>query len=122
MSMHFYAHHEFYQEIYEDVYDHVDIIAESIRSLGKFPVGTLTEFAELSQISEEEEVVTDCPTQLAMLAKSNDVILRIIKIAMTSAKESGAEDVLDLLVNRQRKHKKHGWMINAHLERHQRQI
>jgi len=40
---------------------------------------------------------------------------------MTAAKDDGAEDILDLLVNRMRQHKKHGWMLNSFLEQQQRQ-
>lgn len=121
MGMDFYQLHDIYGDIYEELYDHVDIIAESIRSMGQFPAGTLAEYAELSQISEDDEVVTDAIVQLQNLVRANDVVIRIIKIAITAAKDESAEDILDLLVNRLRQHKKHGWMINAHLMRQQRQ-
>lgn len=121
MGMNFYQLHEFYEEIYDELYEHVDIIAEAIRSMGKFPTGSLGEYAELSQIAEEDGIVTDAESQLMELIRANDVVLRIIKIAMTAAKDEGAEDILDLLTNRLRQHKKHGWMLNSFLERQQRQ-
>jgi starvation-inducible DNA-binding protein len=116
----FSAYHEFYQEIYEEVYEAVDDIAEVIRTLGQFPAGSLNEFSELSQITEQDEVITDGPTQMENLAKDNDVVLRIIKIAMGAAQDAGADDVEDFLVERMRAHKKHGWMINSHIMRQQR--
>jgi len=121
MGMGFYSHHEFYQEIYEEAYEHVDIIAEAIRSRGKFPAGSLNEFAELSQIAEEDDVVVDAGQQMEQLARANDVVIRIIKIAMTAAGDEDALDIEDLLVNRLRAHKKHGWMINSHIMKQQRQ-
>jgi len=121
MDTGFYSHHEFYQEIYEDVYEHVDIIAEAIRTRGKFPPGSLNEFSELSQIAEEDDVVVGAIDQMENLVRANDVVLRIIKIAITAAKEEGADDIEDLLVNRLRAHKKHGWMLNSHVARQQRQ-
>jgi len=120
MGPDFSAYHEFYQEIYEEVYEAVDDIAEVIRTLGQFPAGSLNEFSELSQITEQDEVITDGPTQMENLAKDNDVVLRIIKIAMGAAQDAGADDVEDFLVERMRAHKKHGWMINSHIMRHQR--
>jgi starvation-inducible DNA-binding protein len=120
MSSDFSAYHEFYQEIYEEVYEAVDDIAEVIRTLGQFPAGSLNEFSELSQITEQDEVITDAPTQMENLAKDNDVVLRIIKIAMGAAQDAGADDVEDFLVERMRAHKKHGWMINSHIMRQQR--
>jgi len=107
--------HDFYEEIYDDLYEHVDIIAETIRTLGAYPIGSLAEFTELSQIAEEDEVITDGHSQLAELDRANQVTIRIIKIAMTAADDEDAEDVEDLLVNRLRAHKKHGWMIKAHM-------
>ena len=121
MDTGFYSHHEFYQEIYEDVYEHVDIIAESIRSMGKFPAGSLNEFSELSQVAEDDDIIVGAIDQMEELVRANDVVLRIIKIAITAAKEEGAYDIEDLLVNRLRAHKKHGWMLNSHIARQQRQ-
>jgi len=96
MGVEFYQLHEFYEEIYDELYEHVDIIAE------------------------DEEVVFDSFVQVNNLVKANDVMIRIIKIAMTAAKDEDAEDILDLLVNRLRQHKKHGWMLNAMLTQSQR--
>jgi len=121
MGTNFYQLHEFYEEVYDDLYEHVDIIAESIRSMGRYPAGSLAEYVELSQVAEEDVTITDERDQLTELVRANDVVLRIIKIAVTSAKDEGAEDILDLLVNRMRQHKKHGWMLNAMLTQSQRQ-
>ena len=121
MGIEFYQLHELYEEIYDDLYEHVDIIAEAIRSMGNFPAGSLMEYVELSEIAEDDDVVSDSFIQVNNLVKANDVVIRIIKIAMTSAKEEGAEDILDLLVNRLRQHKKHGWMLNSLLTQQQRQ-
>ena len=121
MGVEFYQLHELYEEIYDDLYEHVDIIAEAIRSMGNFPAGSLMEYVELSEIAEDDDIVPDSFVQVNNLVKANDVVIRIIKIAMTSAKEEGAEDILDLLVNRLRQHKKHGWMLNSLLTQQQRQ-
>jgi len=121
MDMGFYSHHEFYQEIYEETYEAVDLIAENIRALGKFPAGSLAEFSEISQIAEEDEVVVYASDQMENLVKANDVVIRIIKIAMTAADDEDKEDIEDMLVERLRAHKKHGWMLNSHIMRQQRQ-
>ena len=121
MGMNFYQLHEFYEDVYDDLYEHVDIIAEAVRSMGAFPAGSFAEYVELSQVAEEDATITNAEAQLSELIRANDVVLRIIKIAMTAAKDDGAEDILDLLVNRMRQHKKHGWMLNSFLEQQQRQ-
>lgn len=121
MDIGFYPHHEFYQEIYDETYEAVDLIAENIRALGKFPAGSLAEFSELSQIAEEDEVVVYASDQMEKLVKANDVVIRIIKIAMTAADDEDKEDIEDMLVERLRAHKKHGWMLNSHIMRQQRQ-
>jgi len=121
MDKGFYSHHEFYQEIYEETYEAVHLIAENIRALGKFPAGSLAEFSEISQIAEEDEVVIYANDQMENLVKANDVVIRIIKIAMTAADDEDKEDIEDMLVERLRAHKKHGWMLNSHIMRQQRQ-
>lgn len=121
MGVEFYQLHEFYKDVYDELYEHVDIIAESIRSMGRFPAGSLTEYIELSYVSDDEELATDLNSQLQGLIKANDAIIGIIKAAMVTAKSDGAEDILDLLTNRLRQHKKHGWMFNAFLIKPQKQ-
>jgi len=121
MGMGFYSHHEFYQEIYEEAYEAVDLIAENIRALGEFPAGSLSEFVELSQVAEEDDTIVDAGQQMEELVRANDVVIRIIKIAMTSADDEGKDDIEDMLVERLRAHKKHGWMLNSHIMRQQRQ-
>jgi starvation-inducible DNA-binding protein len=121
MGLGFYSHHEFYQEIYEETYESVDLIAENIRALGQFPAGSLGEFSELSQVAEDDDVVIDAGQQMENLVRANDVVIRIIKIAMTAAKDEGNDDIEDMLVERLRAHKKHGWMLNSHIMKQQRQ-
>jgi len=121
MGLGFYSHHEFYQEIYEETYESVDLIAENIRALGQFPAGSLGEFSELSQVAEDDDVVIDAGQQMENLVRANDVVIRIIKIAMTAANDEGNDDIEDMLVERLRAHKKHGWMLNSHIMKQQRQ-
>jgi len=121
MGIGFYSHHEFYQEIYEEAYEAVDLIAENIRALGRFPAGSLSEFVELSQVAEEDNTIVDAGEQMQELARANDVVIRIIKIAMTAADDENKDDIEDMLVERLRAHKKHGWMLNSHIMKQQRQ-
>jgi len=121
MGIGFYTHHEFYQEIYEEAYEAVDLIAENIRALGQFPAGSLSEFVELSQVAEEDDTIVDAGEQMQELVRANDVVIRIIKIAMTAADDENKDDIEDMLVERLRAHKKHGWMLNSHIMKQQRQ-
>ena len=121
MGLGFYSHHEFYQEIYEETYESVDLIAENIRALGQFPAGSLGGFAKLSQVAEDDDVIIDAGQQIENLVRANDVVIRIIKIAMTAANDEGNDDIEDMLVERLRAHKKHGWMLNSHIMKQQRQ-
>jgi len=116
MSSDFHQLHDFYEEIYDDLYEHIDILAEIIRARDDFPIGTLTELAEVSQVAEEEETYTSPMYQLPELERANAVLIRIIKIALTASKDEEEPDVEDFLINRLRAHKKHGWMIRATLE------
>lgn len=117
----FYSHHEFYQEIYDEVYASVDGIAENIRAMGNFPAGSMTEFTELSQIVEGDDLITDPVAQMEKLVDANDAVIGVIKRAIITADEEDAEDIEDMLVSRLRAHKKHGWMLNSHIMRQQKQ-
>lgn len=112
--------HDFYEELYDELYKSVDDIAEVMRTRGVFPSGTFTEYSELSHVPEDTEAVTDPNDQLTRLAEANTGIIGLLRGGIETANEEDAPDVEDFLVERLRAHKKHGWMIRAHLNQEQR--
>lgn len=119
MGSNFHSYHEFYEKIYDEVNDAIDDIAEQIRSRGEFPVATLSSMMLKSRIIEEDEVYSDYQNQINKLEEDNNILIIAIRQGIEKAKEVGADDVEDFLVERLRAHRQHGWMISAHAARHQ---
>ena len=119
MGTDFHAYHEFYQKVYEEVEDAVDDIAEQIRSRGEHPAATLSAMLFYSNITEEETVYTIPHAQINKLEEDNSILMAAIRDGISKAKEVGADDVEDFLVERLRAHRQHGWMISAHAARQQ---
>ena len=119
MGTQFHSYHEFYQKIYEEVNGAVDDIAEQIRSRGTHPVSTLKGMLFHSNITDEEDLVTNPSLQIDKLEEDNQIVIAAIRDAMVEAKDAGAEDVDDFLIERLRAHRQHGWMISAHGGRQQ---
>ena len=119
MGTDFHAYHEFYEKIYDEVSEAVDDIAEQIRTRGEHPVATLSQMLFHTNINEEESVYTIPHAQINKLEEDNNILIAAIRDAMRKAKEVGAEDVDDFLIERLRAHRKHGWMIASHAARQQ---
>ena len=119
MGENFHAYHEFYQNAYTELASAIDDIAETIRGRGVFPVGTLRELTAASLIPEDLEVITDPQTQMQQLEEANNRIVEFLYSAIWAARDAGADDVKDFIVDRVRAHRHLGWQISAHLERQQ---
>ena len=108
MGTDFHAYHEFYQKIYEELEDAIDDIGEQIRSRGEHPVATLSGMLFHSNITEEEAVYTIPHAQINKLEEDNTILVAAIRDGIRKAKEVGADDVEDFLVERLRAHRQHG--------------
>jgi len=119
MGNDFAQYHEFFGELYEETYAAVDPIAEFIRTQGVFSPGSLTEFAEMSNIKDSVDDLSDGMAMVQTLATDNQLILNILNQAYDVSEAERTFDVSDMLAGRIAAHKKHGWMLNAFLNRQQ---
>ena len=119
MGENFHAYHEFYQNTYDELESAIDDIAETIRGRGVLPRGTLAYFLENSDVSEDTSVVTDPRNQMEKLENDNNVIVGLLRRVAQTARDAGADDVKDFLIDRLRAHRHLGWQISAHLGRQQ---
>ena len=119
MGQDFAEYHEFFGGIYEEVYGSIDTYAETIRTVGEMSPGSLIEFAELSEIDDEESFISSGMEMISKLKEDNDVIITLLKEAFVVSEEEEAYDISDFISARLAAHKKHGWMISAFMNRQQ---
>lgn len=115
-SVNFPQYHKFLDDLYSEVYDNtIDKLAEIIRQLDVYAPGSLTRFAELSQI-EDQVKIPRAELMLKELYEDNSIILGMYKQAFHVAEEADEQGICDFIAGRIDAHSKHQWMLRSILK------
>ena len=116
----FHTLHLFLDEQYKTLGEASDEVAERIRSLGGFSIGTLKEFLAKSVIKEEPGVRPPVDAMLETLLTDHETIIKGLREDVDKC-DDDYEDTgtADFLTGLMEAHEKLAWMIRAHLEDHQ---
>ena len=107
--------HDFFSDIYEDFDEATDTYAEWLRILKAYAPYRLTDFFDMSTVSEPT-IVGDPQPMLADLYESIELHIEDLKDAVdlaTTARENG---LVDFLSARQAASQKFCWMLRASME------
>lgn len=109
-------YHAFLGDLYSEVYDNtIDKLAEIIRQLDVYSPGSLTRFAELSQI-EDQTLIPRAELMLKELYEDNAIILGLYKQAFHVAEDADEQGICDFIAGRIDAHAKHQWMLRSILK------
>ena len=115
-GMHFRSLHEFFEEQYQELALVIDDIAERIRSLGHFTVGSMGEYVKLTRLLETDHREEDAKGMLQSLLNDHESIIRIMRDDLEKEAEAyhdaGTSDFITGLMER---HEKMAWMIRSYL-------
>jgi starvation-inducible DNA-binding protein len=105
-------YHKFLEKLYEEVFEAHDTIAEHIRALQGYAPGSLSRYAQLTEIKDQVDTL---PAQLMikMAMADNEIVLKTIRNAYNLAEAAGEIGVSNFLQDRYDVHTKHGWMLRA---------
>ena len=110
-------YHEFLGNLYSEVYDNaIDQTAELIRQLDSYTPGSITRFAELSQIGDQTKIPR-AELMIAELHDDNAKILHMWKEAFPIAEQENEQGIADFIASRIDAHGKHGWMLRSILKK-----
>jgi starvation-inducible DNA-binding protein len=105
-------YHDFLGDLYADVYGTIDIIAEYVRSLDSYALGSLTRYAELSVIQDQTKIPR-AELMFAELMQDTDILLQCIMAAFMSATQENQQGIANFLSERQAIMQKHQWMMRS---------
>jgi starvation-inducible DNA-binding protein len=110
-------YHQFLGDLYEEVYDNtIDKCAELIRQLDSYTPGSITRFAELSQIGDQTKIPRS-ELMIAELYEDNNKILELWKQAFKVAEQEDQQGICDFIASRIDAHGKHNWMLRSILKK-----
>ena len=115
-GIHFQPLHEFFEEQYTELAEHIDDIAERIRSLGFLTPGSMDEFKRMSRLEETSHLNGDAQKMLENLLLDHEAIIQILRHALEVCdKEHNDTGTSDFLTALMEAHEKMAWMVRAHL-------
>ncbi len=110
----FHTKHVFFEEHYDAIKQFTDSVAERIRKIGQYAPGTLKEFLDLTNLSEEYDGDNTSHDYTVALLKDHDAIIQYIRENLSKVgedcKDVGSEDFLTGLMQ---EHEEMAWMLRA---------
>jgi starvation-inducible DNA-binding protein len=115
-GMEFYDLHKFFEEQYDILADMIDEIAERVRMLGHYAIGTMKDFLAITRMIEGNYEFSNQQQILQTLLEDHETIIRTLRrdaeLATNQYRDLGTADFLTGLME---KHEKMAWMLRAHI-------
>jgi starvation-inducible DNA-binding protein len=109
-------YHKFLDKLYNEVYGNtIDRTAELIRQLDSYTPGSISRYAELSQIQDQLKIPR-AELMMQELYEDNLKLLSMWKEAFHIAEEADEQGIADFVAGRIDAHSKHNWMLRSILK------
>src|SRR5688572_1037380 len=104
--------HLMFEEQYTELATAVDLVAERIRTLGVYALGTYKAFSSLSNIQETEEIPA-ATEMLVILTKGHEQVVKTCRNVLKVAQDANDESTVSLVSDRMVLHEKTAWMLRS---------
>jgi starvation-inducible DNA-binding protein len=109
--------HEMWEEHYQTLTETIDSIAERVRTLGGYPVGTATGFLQMASIKEDEGRVPTATEMVANLVNDHEQVIRNLREHVDQCSEEfHDEGTADFLTGLMEGHEEMAWMLRSFIE------
>jgi len=110
----FFELHKFFESQYEILDIMIDDIAERVRSLGHYALGSLRDFLSVTHMDEENHDFSNPKQIIQTLVNDHETIIRIIRNDITPVSEKYKDlGTADFVTGLMEKHEKMAWMLRA---------
>lgn len=112
----FFELHKFFESQYEALDIIIDDIAERVRSLGHYALGSLKDFLSITHMDEENHDFSNPKEILTTLVNDHETIIRIIRNDITPISEKFKDlGTADFVTGVMEQHEKMAWMLRAYI-------
>ncbi|MBD2663579.1 hypothetical protein B6N60_01552 [Richelia sinica FACHB-800] len=109
--------HELWEEHYEALTETIDEIAERIRTLGGYPVGTMEGFLEIATLQEHAGEIPSATGMVAQLVEDHEKVVRNLREHINGcAEEFHDQGTADFLTELMEEHEEIAWMLRSFIE------
>lgn len=109
--------HEIWEEQYEKLTLNIDALAERIRALGGYPVGTMEGFLNITTLKEHGGKVPLATEMVAYLVEDHEQVIRNLRGHVDQCSEQfHDEGTADFLTGLMEEHEDMAWMLRSFIE------
>ncbi|MDJ0735675.1 MAG: Dps family protein [Nostocaceae cyanobacterium] len=109
--------HEMWGEHYETLTENIDSIAERIRALGGYPVGTMEGFLKIASLKEDTKNIPLATEMVANLVDAHEQIIRNLRQHIDNCSQDfHDEGTADFLTGLMEGHEEMAWMLRSFIE------
>ncbi len=109
--------HKLWEEHYEALTVNIDSIAERVRTLGGYPLGTAEGFLKVATIKEHAGSVPSATGMVARLVEDHEQIIRNLRDHIDQCSENfHDEGTADFLTGLMEQHEEMAWMLRSFIE------
>ncbi|MBW4549509.1 MAG: DNA starvation/stationary phase protection protein [Aphanocapsa sp. GSE-SYN-MK-11-07L] len=109
--------HQLWEEQYTSLTENIDALAERVRSLGGYPVGTMSGFLELASLQEHAGDVPMATGMVERLVTDHEQIIRNLREHIDLCSEDfHDEGTADFLTGLMEQHEEMAWMLRSFIE------
>src|SRR5579883_179378 len=109
--------HKLWEEHYTTLTENIDAVAERVRALGGYPIGTMEGFLKLATLKEHAGEVPTATGMVAQLVVDHEQIIRNLREHIDRCSEEfHDEGTADFLTGLMEGHEEMAWMLRSFIE------
>lgn len=112
----FHAQHLFFETIYDELAEIIDEVAERVRSIGHYAVGTMKAWLEITQLTEMAYGKNDSKGFIKEILNDFESLIISLREDIDKVEKNNDAGTEDFLVGILEKHEKTAWMLRSHLK------
>lgn len=109
--------HQIWEEQYQALSENIDAIAERVRALGGFPIGTAQGFLNNTSLKEEPDNLPLATEMVTRLVDDHEQVIRNLRQHIDQCSEEfHDEGTADFLTGIMEQHEEMAWMLRSFIE------
>jgi len=109
--------HQLWEEQYQALTTNIDALAERVRTLGNYPVGTAEDFLKYASIKEQSDNIPLATEMVSQLVDDHEQIIRNLRDHVDQCSEKFSDEgTADFLTGLMEQHEEMAWMLRSFIE------
>jgi len=109
--------HLMFMDQYTELWNSVDVIAERIRALDQFAIGSYKDFSHYSSVEDAPSNPPKAEEMIALLVEGHETVIKTIRSIYELVGKASDQATEDMLTQRINVHEKTAWMLRSLLEK-----